>query len=205
MNKEYSLSKIEIQPITGPWWVLTQFQQDFKSAYRHYVQVTDRNGATPTKWMFKIEEVHLGERGIQIGVGPMHTPEDDMMLELLNRRSIQSKRCAGTTDNDRYYAEMWLSDSTGKKNRLLVRDADAETVPTWIKKLYLNDKNRWFLRSSMEPGTRRDSICVYISKSNAHRELIELFFATRIWVLQEGFFFREPEAEDPNNRNSDNE
>ena len=32
-----------------------------------------------------------------------------------------------------------------------------------------------------------------------------LFFATRIWVLQEGFFFREPEADDPNNRNSDNE
>jgi hypothetical protein len=57
----------------------------------------------------------------------------------------------------------------------------------------------------MEPGTRRESICINIWKSGAHRELIELFFATRIWVLQEGFFFREPEAEDPNNRNNDNE
>jgi hypothetical protein len=57
----------------------------------------------------------------------------------------------------------------------------------------------------MEPGTRRESICINIWKSDAHRELIELFFATRIWVLQEGFFFREPEADDPNNRNSDNE
>jgi hypothetical protein len=100
---------------------------------------------------------------------------------------------------------MWLSDVTGNKNRLLVRKDDVKAMPSWVKKLYLSDKERWFLRSTMEPETKRESICVVISKNDAHRQLIELFFATRIWVLQEGFFFREPEAEDPNNRNSDNE
>jgi hypothetical protein len=127
------------------------------------------------------------------------------MLELLSRRSIQSKRCVGTEDAERYYAEMWLSDVTGNKNRLLVRKDDVKAMPSWVKKLYLSDKERWFLRSTMEPETKRESICVVISKNDAHRQLIELFFATRIWVLQEGFFFREPEADDPNNRNSDNE
>ena len=205
MNKEYSLSKIEIQLITGPWWALTQFQKGFKSAYKYYVQVIDRNGKKPTKWMFKIEEVSLGQRGMQIGVGPVHTPKGDKMLELLSRRSIQSKRHTVSDDPERYYAEMWLSDITGNKNRLLVRAEDAKAMPAWIKKLYLSKKDRSFLRSTMEPGTRRESICINISKTDAHRELIELFFATRIWVLQEGFFFREPEAEDPNNRNTDNE
>ena len=205
MSTEYSLSKIEIKPITGPWWTLTQFQKGFKSANKYYVEVIDRNGKKPTKWMFKIEEVSLGQRGMQIGVGPVHTPRGDLMLELLSRRSIQSKRYVGTEDNERYYAEMWLSDVTGNKNRLLVRDKDLKTMPPWVKKLYLSDKDRWFRRSTMEPDTKRESICVFISKNEAHRQLIELFFATRIWVLQEGFFFREPEAEDPNNRNSDNE
>jgi hypothetical protein len=205
MNTEYTLSKIEIKPITGPWWTLTQFQNDLKPADKYYVQVVDRNGMKPTKWMFKIEEVSLGERGMQIGVGPVHTPRGDMMLELLSRRSIQSKRHTVSEDPERYYAEMWLSDTTGNKNRLLVRAEDAKAMPAWIKKLYLSKKDRWFLRSTMEPGTRRESICINIWKSDAHRELIELFFATRIWVLQEGFFFREPEAEDPNNRNNDNE
>jgi len=205
MSTEYSLSKIEIKPITGPWWTLTQFQKGFKSANKYDVEVIDRNGKKPTKWMFKIEEVSLGQRGMQIGVGPVHTPRGDLMLELLSRRSIQSKRCAGTEDAERYYAEMWLSDVTGNKNRLLVRKDDVKAMPSWVKKLYLSDKERWFLRSTMEPETKRESICVVISKNDAHRQLIELFFATRIWVLQEGFFFREPEAEDPNNRNSDNE
>jgi hypothetical protein len=205
MNTEYTLSKIEIKPITGPWWTLTQFQNDLKPADKYYVQVVDRNGMKPTKWMFKIEEVSLGERGMQIGVGPVHTPKGDMMLELLSRRSIQSKRHTVSEDPERYYAEMWLSDTTGNKNRLLVRAEDAKAMPSWIKKLYLSKKDRWFLRSTMEPETRRESICINISKNDAHRELIELFFATRIWVLQEGFFFREPEALDPNNRNTDNE
>jgi len=31
MSTEYSLSKIEIKPITGPWWALTQFQKGFRS------------------------------------------------------------------------------------------------------------------------------------------------------------------------------
>jgi len=205
VNTEYTLSKIEIKPITGPWWTLTQFQNDLKPADKYYVQVIDRNGKKPTKWMFKIEEVSLGERGMQIGVGPVHTPKGDMMLELLSRRSIQSKRHTVSEDPERYYAEMWLSDTTGNKNRLLVRAEDAKAMPAWIKKLYLSKKDRWFLRSTMEPETRRESICINISKNDAHRELIELFFATRIWVLQEGFFFREPEALDPNNRNTDNE
>jgi hypothetical protein len=205
MNSEYLLSKIDVKPITGPWWTLTQFQKGFKSANKYYVEVIDRNGKKPTKWMFKIEEVSLGRRGMQIGVGPVHTPRGDVMLELLSRRSIQSKRCGGTEDTERYYAEMWLSDITGNKNRLLVRDKDLKAMPPWIKKLYLSDKDRWFLRSSMEPETKRESVCVVISKNEAHRQLIELFFATRIWVLQEGFFFREPEADDPSNRNSDNE
>ena len=205
MNTEYTLSKIEIKPITGPWWTLTQFQNDLKPADKYYVQVVDRNGMKPTKWMFKIEEVSLGERGMQIGVGPVHTPKGDMMLELLSRRSIQSKRHTVSEDPERYYAEMWLSDTTGNKNRLLVRAEDAKAMPAWIKKLYLNKKDRCFLRSTIAPETRRESICINISKNDAHRELIELFFATRIWVLQEGFFFREPEALDPNNRNTDNE
>lgn len=205
MKTKYSVSKLEINPITGPWWTLTQFQKGFKSAYRHYVQVIDRNGKRPSKWMFKIEEVSLGKRGIQIGVGPIHTPKGNMLLELLSRRSIQSKRYAVSNDPERYYAEMWLSDITGNKNRLLVRDVDEKLMPPWIKKIYLSDKKRWFLRSKMDPETRRESICVTIWKSEAHRELIELFFATRVWVLQEGFFFREPEVDDPSNRNSDNE
>jgi len=205
MSTKYCVSKLDIKPITGPWWTLTQFQKEFKSAYRHYVQVVDRNGKKPSKWMFKIEEVSLGRRGMQIGVGPVHTPKGDLMLELLSRRSIQSKRHPVSDDPERYYAEMWLSDVTGNKNRLLVRDTDVDAVPSWIKGIYLSDKDRWFLRSKMEPNTRRESICVTIWKSEAHRSLIELFFATRVWVLQEGFFFREPEADDPNNRNSDNE
>ena len=205
MSTKYCVSKLDIKPITGPWWTLTQFQKGFKSAYRHYVQVIDRNGKKPTKWMFKIEEVSLGRRGMQIGVGPVHTPKGDLMLELLSRRSIQSKRHPASDDPERYYAEMWLSDVTGNKNRLLVREEDAKLMPPWIKKIYLNDNDRWFLRSKMEPATRRESICITIWKSEAHRVLIELFFATRVWVLQEGFFFREPEADDPNNRNSDNE
>jgi hypothetical protein len=205
MKTEYCLSKIEVKPITGPWWTLTQFQKGFKSANKYYVEVIDRNGKKPTKWMFKIEEVSLGQRGMQIGVGPAHTPRGDLMLELLSRRSIQSKRYLTSDDPERYYAEMWLSDVTGNKNRLLVRDVDAKLMPSWIKKIYLNDKDRWFLRSKMEPDTRRESICITIWKSEAHRALIELFFATRVWVLQEGFFFREPEADDPSNRNSDNE
>jgi hypothetical protein len=158
MSTEYSLSKIEIKPITGPWWALTQFQKGFRSAYKYYVQVIDRNGKKPTKWMFKIEEVSLGQRGMQIGVGPVHTPKGNMMLELLSRRSIQSKRHTVSEDTDRYYAEMWLSDTTGNKNRLLVRAQDAKAMPPWIKKLYLSKKDRWFLRSTMDPGTRRESI-----------------------------------------------
>ena len=35
MSTEYSLSKIDIKPITGPWWTLTQFQKGFKSANKY--------------------------------------------------------------------------------------------------------------------------------------------------------------------------
>ena len=64
MNSDYLLSKIDVKPITGPWWTLTQFQKGFKSANKYYVEVIDRNGKKPTKWMFKIEEVSLGQRGM---------------------------------------------------------------------------------------------------------------------------------------------
>ena len=136
MSTKYCVSKLDIKPITGPWWTLTQFQKGFKSAYRHYVQVIDRNGKKPSKWMFKIEEVSLGRRGMQIGVGPVHTPKGDLMLELLSRRSIQSKQYPVSDDPEHYYAEMWLSDVTGNKNRLLVRDTDVDSVPSWIKEIY---------------------------------------------------------------------
>ena len=205
MSTKYSLSKIEIKPITGPWWTLTQFQKGFKSANKYYVEVIDHNGKKPTKWMFKIEEVSLGTAGMQIGAGPLHAPRGNKLLDMLCRRSVQSKRIPGIDRSDQYYAELWLHDVSGNKNRLLVRNTDVEDTPPWIKTQYLNDENRTFWRSDMEPETRRQSICIRISKANAHREIIELFFASRVWVLQEGFYFREPTNDDPSLRSSDDE
>lgn len=201
----YQLSKIEIKPITGPWWNLTQFQKGYKSAHTYYVEVIDTNLKHPAKWMFKIEEVSIGKAGMKIGVSPLHTPKGNVLLQLLSRRSIQSIRRKDRVSRNSYFAELWLHDITGKKNRLQVRECDINMrvaqnrkgIPQWIKENYLIDSSKYFIRTDMDKKTKRKSVCINIRKKNSHRQLIELFFASRVWVLQEKFFFREPSVGDP--------
>ena len=199
---DYMLSKLVITPITGPWWNLTQFQKGYKHSHNYYVEVLDQNSKKPTKWMFKIEEVSIGKAGMKIGVSPIHTPKGNILLQLLSRRSIQSKRRTDKSNPNSYFAELWLHDISGQKNRLLVRDGDQKKLPPWIKQNYLKDKTKCFLRKAMDKKTKRTSVCVNINKQNAHRELIELFFASRVWILENQIFFRSPSSDDPNFRDS---
>jgi hypothetical protein len=119
----------------------------------------------------------------KIVVVPVQTPAKKVWTAL-ERRSVVLIR-ANKEGYKRYvYCKVFLADPSKKRNRVGARRGERSKLPRWFQQF------GWRIRLKQTVTTTRgrDSRAqvVFLSRDN-HRMMIKLYFALKVWVLEEDF------------------
>jgi len=142
-------------------------------------EVVDRNFDRLNHWTFS---VRVPRNGGQVVVQPQSVPGKKVFAGL-ERRSVVFVKATKNPHRTRLYCKANLADPTGEKNRLSTKRGDRSLLPPWFK-YFLADMR---LKNTVTTTAASDgrSQVVLVGRDDYER-MIRLFFALRVWVLQEG-------------------
>lgn len=182
-RRRYSLSKIRVVE-GGEQQSVWPLMREAVTGTEHRYTVTDENLPARNAWEFTVRVPT--DRTRYIEVRPAHVPNLKAWAELQDR-SLLFARATRSGYSGWYYCQLTLADPTGEHTRRHVRRGDRSQlrwlgIPSW----------RYRLKQTVRPtrGTDGDAQ-VLIVEAEDHAMMIKLFFATKVWVLKEGFSLRD--------------
>ncbi|HXW96538.1 MAG TPA: hypothetical protein VEI47_03055 [Gemmatimonadales bacterium] len=180
MARSYNLDKVlvaggERRPAT---WT---FGGEAVSGFEHSYTVTDTNFPSRNQWEFIVRLPKAS--GDRIEVRPRTTPAVTAWAELPDRSLTFVKATLGAARGKRY-CPVALADVTGERSRDVVRADERDRLPRWFTAL----RNRMRAKRAVKTtrGTDGESLVILVP-SDDYAGMIRLFFATKVWVLKEGF------------------
>lgn len=142
--------------------------------------VKDRNFDRLNEWKFVVKAPNSGD---DIVVQPSVAPNKKIWAGL-DRRSIVLVKATKKLHRDKVYCKANLSDPTGEKNKIGTSRGERNLLPDWFD--YFRPYMRLKATVTTTAGTDSKAQVVLIDPDD-HEKMIRLFFALKVWVLQEGF------------------
>jgi hypothetical protein len=141
--------------------------------------VRDENFASRNEWEFVVRIPR--ERDERIEVRPRTTPNVKAWAELPDRSLTFSRATKGSA-RGKWYCQVALADPTGAKSRDIVRGDERSQLPRWFDPLRGRMRIKQAVRNTR--GTDGETLVVLVPADD-HTAMIQLFFATKVWVLKE--------------------
>jgi hypothetical protein len=141
-------------------------------------EVIDRNFDRLNRWIFSVKVPN--DEG-QTVVQPQSVPGKKVFAGL-ERRSIVFRRATKNPHRTQLYCKANLADPTGSKTRLSTRRGERYLLPIWFQ--YFIRHMRLKHTVTTTAGHDGESQVVLVGRDDYER-MIRLFFALRVWVLQE--------------------
>jgi hypothetical protein len=138
----------------------------------------DRNFDRLNRWTFSVRVPQ--DRG-QIVVQPRSAPGKKVFASL-ERRSVVFTKATKNPYRTQLYCKANLADPTGAKNRVSTKRGERSLLPSWFK--YFVPQMRLKHTVTTTAGYDGESQVVLVGRDDYER-MIRLFFALRIWILQE--------------------
>jgi hypothetical protein len=146
-----------------------------------FYEAKDENFAHLNRWTFRVQipDDAYGD----IIVQPVKTPARSVWT-VLGRRSIVFPRATKAGYKSFAYCKINLADPSGHKNKTGTRRGDRADFPQWFEKF----SRRMRLKKTITTTRANDyNAQVIVAKRDDHRFMIEIFFALKVWVMEEGF------------------
>ena len=150
----------------------------------HLYEVEDGNLPALNVWSIAVKVPETGKDSIV--VQPLEVPEKKVWSGI-QRRSVLFPRATKAPYRNRPYCKVFLADSEGEKNRLGVRGSERRNLPGWFAPFRSRMREKEKVAGTR--GTDGKSLVILPNPAD-HATLIGLFFAMKVWVLQEGFRLR---------------
>lgn len=141
--------------------------------------VRDENFSSRNEWEFVVRIPR--NRDERIEVRPRTTPNVKVWAELPDR-SLTFVRATKGTARGKWYCQVALADPTGTKSRDIVRSDERGNLPRWFDPLRGRMRVKQDVRNTR--GTDGQSLVVLVPPDD-YPAMIQLFFATKVWVLKE--------------------
>jgi hypothetical protein len=141
----------------------------------------DTNFPARYQWEFIVRLP--GDGSERIEVRPRRTPAVKAWAELTDRSLTFMRATRGTTRGKRY-CQVALADVTGQRSRDVVRSDERHDLPRWFAPLRGRMRTKQQVKRTR--GTDGETLVVLVG-SDDHAGMIQLFFATKVWVLKERF------------------
>lgn len=147
--------------------------------------VKDRNFDRLNDWKFVVKVPNSGSNDIV--VQPSVAPNKKIWAGI-DRRSIVLVKATKKLHRDKVYCKANLADPTGVKNKIGTSRGERNLLPRWFD--YFRPHMRLKTTVTTTAGTDSKAQVVLIEPDDYER-MIRLFFALKVWVLQEGFLIDE--------------
>jgi hypothetical protein len=157
------------------------FAGEAVSGIEHTYAVIDGNFDGRNLWEF-IVRVPSG-RNERVEVRPRTTPGQKVWAELPDRSLTFTRATLGDA-RGKWYCPVALADPTGERSRDVVRGDERSRLPSWFDSIQGRMRLKQNVRQTR--GTDGQSLVVLVSADD-HAAMIRLFFATKVWVMKEGF------------------
>jgi hypothetical protein len=145
----------------------------------HVYNVDDGNFDRLKRWQFA---VRVPKENGQIIVQPVNVPGKAAFAGL-QRRSITFQKATKHPFRSKRYCKLNLADPTGEKNRRSTRRGQRDALPNWFQ--YFRPHMR--LKDTVTTTAARDGKAqVIVVPADDYRRMIRLYFALRVWIMQEG-------------------
>jgi hypothetical protein len=178
-----------VVPKYKPRSVDVNFKEDRRSSWKwggrtilgveNLYRVIDRNFGRLNRWEFT---VRVPSKPGQIVVQPQTVPGKRVFADL-QRRSIVFVK-AKMMPPGRLYCKVHLADPSGRKNYLGTRRGERSRLPPWFD--YFRPIMR--LKKTVTTTAGLDGKAQVVTVAHDEHDLmIRIFFAMRVWVLQENF------------------
>lgn len=147
--------------------------------------VKDRNFDRLNDWKFVVKVAN--SRNSDIVVQPGGVPNKKIWAGI-DRRSIVLVKATKRLHKDKVYCKANLADPTGLKNKIGASRGERNLLPKWFD--YFRPYMRLKATVTTTAGTDSKAQVVLIEPDD-HERMIRLFFALKVWVLQEGFLLED--------------
>lgn len=140
--------------------------------------VLDKNFDRLNKWKFSVK---VPQEAGQVVVQPLIVPGKKAFAEV-KRRSIIFQKATRMPHRKNLYCKVHLADPSMERNWVGTTRGDREQFPDWFN--YFRPHMRLKKTVTTTAGNDGNDQVVLI-KPDDHKRMIRLFFALRVWVLQE--------------------
>jgi hypothetical protein len=145
----------------------------------HLYGVRDENFGRLNEWVFSVQVPR--QRAGQIVVAPLVIPGKRAWASL-SRRSIVFVPATRRPYHRFMYCKLNVADPSGARTKIGIRRGEKAMLPKWFDGFESHLK----VKSTVARTRGRDDrALVAIAERDAHALMIELFFALKVWVLQE--------------------
>lgn len=146
----------------------------------------DRNLDRLNSWTFVVQVPR--NTSIPVIVRPREVPARRTSAGI-DRKSIAFVRATRRHYRGQLYCKLTLADPTGDQTKFVVGDAERRNLPRWISHSQFKIRLK---RTVATTRGRDEKNLVVVVRSHDHVGMIRIFFATKVWVLQEGFLLSGP-------------
>ena len=183
-RRRYQLDRVTVEPgeqRASTWTFGGEPMSGTEQAY----SVQDGNFPARNQWEFVVRTP--SSRDGRVEVRPRTTPNVKVWAELPDRSLTFSRATKGDA-RGKWYCKVALADPTGAKSRDVVRGDQRGKLPPWFDGL----KGRMRKKTNVRPtkGNDGEDLVVVVAAQD-HAAMIRLFFATKVWILKEGFSLAE--------------
>jgi hypothetical protein len=151
------------------------------SGNEHVYDVIDWNFDRLNAWVFLVQ-VPAG-RTEDVIVRPEQCPAKKVWASL-SWRSVVFVRATKSPHRRDRYCKIALADPTGSKTKVVVTKGARDRLPPWFGPF----QSQIRLKESVRPTRGTDAhVQVLVVPADDHAQMIRVFFALKVWTLQERF------------------
>lgn len=178
-RKRYQLAKVAVEEGESRPAAWT-FAGTALRGTEHSYTVVDGNFPSRNQWEFIVRVPKA--RGGRVEVRPRGTPAVKVWEELTDRSLTFSPATRGPA-RGKWYCQVALADASGERSKNVVRADQRNRLPAWFTPLRSRMRRKEVVRATR--GT--DANALVVLGPDDHAFMIRMFFATKVWILKEGF------------------
>lgn len=182
MKQSYKTKKLQIerQDVRTASW---RFGTKAVKGTEHSYSVKDANFPSLNKWSFAVRVPRKAYGNIV--VQPILAPSKKVWAGL-DRKAVVLVRATKNPFRSRVYCKLNLADPSRDKTKQGTRRGDRDALPKWFKQF------RWRMRLKQTVTTTRGrdaNAQVVFMDFDDHDTMLKLYFALKVWVMEEDFSF----------------
>lgn len=147
--------------------------------------VKDRNFDRLNSWKFVVRVPNTNKN--EIIIQPAAAPNKKVWAGI-DRKSIVFVKATEKNHRDKVYCKANLADPTARKTKIGTTRGDRKLLPKWFD--YFRPHMRLKATVATTAGTDSKAQVVLVEPDD-HERMIRLFFALKVWVLEEGFLMED--------------